>query len=478
MKSRTKARQVVSIMQRAATLPIVRQRLDGIVALDEGETWVARAEAKVGEQPADVVITNQRLILLSEGATVAALPHAEINFVSKDSQTDGLHLTLLSDLVSPGVEMIVSTYEQAEALLELIAEARGTWPIESIFVGLKEPGSSEITVSVGHPHVKFAKVDRETVYGSIQIKFPDQCAWCSNPATATRRVELYLQNPLYTGRAARAVQTMAAWTLEAATETGDNVLKVANWQKVKGVVLDMMVPHCADHADTSSDSVLSITSHGMIVGDPTCPIKVRDADYAYAIARANLPEPRPWEAPSPLVRRMEAEDVPPTEANEIRVPVLDGLIWPDRCIVCGVSSPGERYHAPVMMDNKAEEGQGLDVPICAADQKKARNAQLTCGGVLVSGLVIAAVLGWLTVVLLRGLQSGFLRGLAAVLVGAAGYGLWSWGLFQLAKRRWGTSAVLWFPLKIEREVGHYLLKFENPEMAEVVREVNGLSETA
>jgi hypothetical protein len=314
----------------------------------------------------------------------------------------------------------------------------------------------------------------------VRIKFPNQCVWCgSEQVIAARRVRLYAANPGYTSGVGRALKQATGMAIGGAlggalgAGMGGAVLGPADFEKIKGVALNITVPHCADHADSSPEGVLKLMSAGLI-GGATCRIQVRDAEYALAIAHANMGQPRPWQAPS--AEQLDEQVEKPTSAREIRLPTLRGLIWPDQCIVCGTPNPTEQYQANVMVEGSASQDETVMVPICQDDKRKLRHSEVTCGTVLVSGLLVTVALGWLTLVLLGNHTSGLVRWGTALLVGAVGYGVWAWGLSHIARRKLGVDALTWKPVNVTLKNGQYSLEFYSAEMAKVVRQANGLPE--
>lgn len=480
MSDKTKILRTVGNMKRAVTMPIVQQRLDESMSLEEGEVWAAYTEAKVKGQPGGVAVTSQRLILLSEGEIVAVLPNEAINIVSIVSQANGQLMGFFYDIGDLQSEVVLPTEEQAMALLELIAEARGTYPFESPKIYPRERGSSEIAVTMEPPYVTLSKPKRDVLGGEVRIKFPNQCAWCgSEQVMAARRVRLYAPNPGYTSGVGRALKQATGMAVGGAlggalgAGMGSAVLGPADFEKIKGVALNIAVPHCANHAGTSPEGVLKLVSAGL-VGGATCRIQVRDAEYAVAIARANMGQPRPWQAPS--AEQLDEQVERSMSAREVRLPTVRGLIWPDQCIVCGTPNPTEHYQANVIVEGSASQDEIVKVPICRDDDKKLRRSEVACGTVLLTGLLVTVALGWLTLVLLGDHMSGLVRWGMALLVGAVGYGIWAWGLSHIARRKLGVDALTWKPVKVTMEDGQYLLEFYTAEMAKVVRQANGLPE--
>jgi hypothetical protein len=483
MNDRTKILRIISNMKRAVTMPIVQQRLDETILLKEGEVWVAYTEAKVKEQWGDIAVTSQRLILLSEGEVVAALPHEVIDIISIASHEQAYLMSFFYNMGNFQSDVVLPTEEQARALFELIAEARGTWPFAWPQVYPPERDRSEIAVLPEPPYVTLAKKPKRNILtGKATIKFPNQCAWCgSEHVTAERQVRLYAPNPMYTSGVGRALKQATGMAVGGAlggalgAGMGSAVLGPAEVEKIKGIALNITVPHCADHADTPPEGVLSLVNAGLVSG-ATGRIQVRDAEYARAIARVNMGQPRPWHPPS-VGQSIEQEELSASTGG-IYLPTLRGLVWLDQCIVCGVRDASERYQPDVMVKGSVKlQGEGIEVPICTDDLRKLKHSGTISCLVLLIGLPVAIALGWLILTLLGDYGSGLVRWGAAFLVSLVGYGIWVFALNRIGERKLGVDRLDWKPVSITLKDGQYLLQFYNAEMAETMRQANGLAET-
>jgi len=311
---------------------------------------------------------------------------------------------------------------------------------------------SEVVLPMKSPYVILRKPKADAVLnGKVEIRFPKQCAWCGSEAVSgLRSVQLYEANPRYRSRGQRLLQTGVSLTISIAAGgvmssqayglATYSLLAPQDVAKVKGLALSIAVPHCAEHANTAPEGVLSL------VGGR---IRVRDAEYARVIARINNPT--------------------------MSLPALTDVMWPQQCIVCGAPDASERYRATVKAEGvTAAQDESVAVPVCVDDLKKVNRREKIQTIIERTALLMTIGVGGLTFTanadlgghLLLCIGGGLLAGL-----------LWGGVLMVIAALVLGVSSLDVRPVSITLKDEKYLLEFQNTEMAETVRQINGLTES-
>jgi hypothetical protein len=313
---------------------------------------------------------------------------------------------------------------------------------------------SEVSVPLKPPYVNLPKSRADTVRtGTLKLRFPDQCAWCgSESVSGLRQVQIRWDNPGYRSRADRLVMEGASLALGGAlggtvgAATAYTMLKPQDVAKIKGVTLNLSVPHCADHGKTSHEGIIGLVDAGLSTG--VCRIKVRAGEYGRIVARMNDPT--------------------------LCLPSLDDLVWPNRCMVCGTPDPGEWYQANVE-GSTAPQGESAKVPLCADDLQRFKRAAKANKNIMLTSLLVGVGLGGLTLMLEEMGISMHLVCCSAVGLGGM---LLSYGaLVTMAARAIGVEQIAgWKPIRITMEDGQYLVRFHDARVAEAVRQVNGLIE--
>jgi hypothetical protein len=310
---------------------------------------------------------------------------------------------------------------------------------------------SEVAVPMKPPYVILPKPKADAVLsGKVDIKFPEQCAWCGSEAVnGLRWVQLYEANPGYKSRGQRLLQEGAALAIGAvAGEIMDSgvgglmtygALSAKDAAKVKGLALSIAVPHCVEHTDTSHEGALGLVGNH---------IQVYDAEYARVIARINNPT--------------------------INLPTLTGLVWPQLCVVCGTPDANKQYRVQVPTnDSTTSQDESIEAPICANDLKKFIRVDKANNIILLTGLLVAIGLGGLTFMV----NAGFVMHLVLCTGGGLLGGLlWIGVLLAMATRLFGVKSLEARPVSVAlKDDDQYLLEFLNAETAEAVRQVNGLT---
>jgi len=292
-----------------------------------------------------------------------------------------------------------------------------------------------IVVPLQAPFVKLPKPKPDQVQnGTVEIRFPNQCAWCGQgPVAGIRIVEVYEDNPAYQRKGKRflkegvglavgaAIGGVGGTTMIGATRSEDLI-------KIKGWRLKLSVPYCVAHTDTPPEGTFALVNGR---------IQVRDAGYARLIARVNN--------------------------STIQISTLENFRWPEQCLICGTSSVNQKYDA----------GAGQLVPVCGTDRAKIVRSQQANKRIFQIGFVIAFLVGGLTL-----LANTSLGGHIALFLcgGLTGLAVWLVVAIALASRLIGVSQMPWQPVRIVKMQDSYQLTFENLEMAELVRQMNHLDQ--
>jgi len=173
-----------------------------------------------------------------------------------------------------------------------------------------QTAESDVVIPLTHPYVEFSQIKADAILnGVLNIKFPNQCAWCnSNTIIGWRPVQVYEANPQYRSKSQQTLMKGAA--MAAAYALGGNVLgqslvysaiKPQDAAKIKGVALHFAVPYCTEHASAPIETAFSlVNSH----------LRVRSAEYANSIQQANTAEGNGLYAPANLVEEIRQSITP------------------------------------------------------------------------------------------------------------------------------------------------------------------------
>jgi len=321
----------------------------------------------------------------------------------------------------------------------------------------------EITVPLSCVYVDVAKHPDGFLWARLKIQMPDQCAWCgSELVSGARWVRLHIPNPGHLSKSCR-IAASAATLLVGGGLAGTSIIHgdtvtSAELVKFKSVILDMLAPHCPEHANTPPQEAFAV-QYPALADVLIFPIRVRDEAYAQAIAAANASVPV---NPTPT----EIEPVVRASKRTLSALTLDGFVWPDRCVACGSSDISARY--PIKIKQAASK-QIIRVPICRDEVPRAVRTH-TLGGVLAS-MTMILLFGFaaltFAIKLSTGVQIGVCATAALAIVGFMAH------VDNLLAKRLGTSKVMnWTPVTVERKNGHYMLTFNTEEMADAVFVLN------
>jgi hypothetical protein len=219
---------------------------------------------------------------------------------------------------------------------------------------------------------------------TLWIDFPRKCLWCgSEHIVGYRVVYLACNNPKYVPLANRTLQKAGAFTgAVIASALGANAIgQVLTFQtlspeklsEIEYFYLNGQVPYCEQHVLTDSQNVFRLLGpannfHGFM-------IQVRDADFAEEIARISF-EKRKAEA---KISEISAN----LKNKSMTFSSLEGLSWPDNCVLCCKPHPTHKYEV------KAGE-QYINVSVCEKHGQKSLYKKLEN-----SNLIFILILGFL-----------------------------------------------------------------------------------
>jgi len=340
----------------------------------------------------------------------------------------------------------------------------------------------ELIVPLSRSYFDLAQNADDFLWARLKALMPDQCSWCgSDQVCGTRWIRLYTPNPGYMTKAGRAVAQGAAFLVGgvvsgavggglAGASMIHGMMSPTQLVKFKGVIVDMLVPHCAEHAAAPPEWVFSVTYPRHTGNIIVCPIRVRDAAYAEAIVAANasLAQPQALKSkPAPVPTT--SEPIVRSAKLKLSVNTMQGFVWPDRCVVCGSPDISARYPLTVKKNTTPPVEETIEVPVCPAEELNARRANKVGGVLALSAVGALLVVAALTFVLnlSTGVHIGVCAaaGLAIVLAAA--------GIDSVLAKRMGLSQVMnWKPITIEWKNSCYMLTFNSEAMADTVFALN------
>ena len=316
-----------------------------------------------------------------------------------------------------------------------------------------ESSGLEVTIPLDDRYVSLGQPQADAVLsGQLHLQLPPGCAWCGGEAVSgSRRVQLCCDNSHYVPpkkRRGREVARAVAGGLVGGALGAVAAAQTPDLNKIKRLELTVTVPHCAEHVDSPAEGVLRLVDPGL--KERVCRIQVRDAAYAQAIARAS--------------------------SVTVYVPsgMLEGLVWPDRCVVCGSTGATERHSVPIPAKPGRPPQTFVSVPVCPVDShalKRSQKALLIVLGVSSAVSLVVGGVTWLIQSMSIGAHVGLCIGVGIVALGVC------WAvLSKILGDRIGVE-IGTAPVLIQVQGDGYILRFQDVAMAEALRQANGLAES-
>ncbi|MBZ0307508.1 MAG: hypothetical protein K8I82_15690 [Anaerolineae bacterium] len=315
---------------------------------------------------------------------------------------------------------------------------------------------SDIVVPLSPPHTKMPLMPkRDTELNlNMTIEFPERCAWCDSPAVIQQRqVQISAANPAYMTYGNRLAGEALSLVVGAAIAGGGTSgqgyiysgMRPGDIQKIKGMVLTLTVPCCADHTASPAADAFQLVDIGL--GKGACLIRVHSQEYAQSIGNHYY---------NKMVRKVDE--------HTLIVPDLEAVIWPERCVVCGLPDPGVKGKIVV----SGLSTKNVEVPFCPEHLADFKNKEQAVGKSVLIGFLLGIGAGLLTLLFkMSTLAHIALCTGAGLVVALAVYMLI--GTLYYAPRIGFDPLTAKAPVEISPKDTSFQIKLQNADIAEALR---------
>jgi hypothetical protein len=209
--------------------------------------------------------------------------------------------------------------------------------------------SPHIVVPWESPYVIDSVIaQKENLVSTLRIDFPKKCIWCGDEhVLGFREIYLACWNPKYMDNSKRALMQAGAIAGGLiAGSLGANLvgqgltyqfMKPEDSAKIKTLYFRVQVPYCALHASADNRGTFELS--GLSNDFNSLLIFVRDPILTNEIVQRSDQYVKAVNKDQSVTNNLQNKTV--------HLSTLEGIVWPDRCVVCGALNPTEKYEVEV-----------------------------------------------------------------------------------------------------------------------------------